>query len=518
MSRGPVLGRRQFLALTGLSAVSLALASCTTPQPQPSRPDFILPTDPEVDAAERAREFSGHESMHQLLAVAGTAAVPGAQPAATWGYNTDVGLAALGPTIRAAASDRLIIDVDNQLGEDTSVHWHGLRLRNDMDGAPPVTQEPIAPGSSFRYSFIAPDPGTYWYHSHSGLQADRALFGALVIEDPNDATGADEDLVIVLDDWLDGAATPEEVFAALGGESAGHGHHDHTPSTTAPTETAGAESLVNQGAGDSQVLGGPSQHIAYPTHLANGRTVDDPDQLVVPPHSRIRFRLINAAAETPYRVALAGHELTVIAADGFGTTPYAADAVLIAPAQRIDVLVSVTSGIWPLVARVEGRAGAALAVIRTSDSTGQTPRGASVAEIPEIDQRLAVEWDLTPAEHTLLPARDPDHDWHLELRQAGDRYAWAIAGDDAGKLHPRQGDRVRLTMQNTSDMWHPMHLHGHTFAIREHRGLRRDTAIVLPRSSLTIEFDADNPGQWMLHCHNAYHFEAGMTANLHYIR
>ena len=94
----------------------------------------------------------------------------------------------------------------------------------------------------------------------------------------------------------------------------------------------------------------------------------------------------------------------------------------------------------------------------------------------------------------------------------------AMAGPDAGKLVMKQGERIRITMNNTSSMWHPMHTHGHTFAVPEYGGLRRDTVNVLPGSSLAIEFDADNPGEWMFHCHNAYHFEAGMTANLMYIR
>lgn len=511
------MGRRGFLALSGLSVA--ALAGCAADR-SPARPDFILANDSEVAAAEAARRFSGRESAYRLSAVVGPIEVPGAAPVPGWGYRTEAGLGAVGPTLRASVGDRLIVELDNHLAEDTSVHWHGLRLRNDMDGAPPVTQRPIAPGSSFRYSFLAPDPGTYWYHSHTGLQADRALFGALVIEDPQDATGADVDLVVVFDDWLDGI-TPEEAFAALGGESAGHGHHGASSPAPAPKPTSAPalqsrQELVGHGEGHSTVLGGPSQHLAYPLHLANGRAAGDPDQLVVPPHSRVRLRLVNAAAETPYRVALADHELTVIAADGFDTEPYVADAVLIAPAQRLDVLVSVTSGVWPLVAGVEGREGAALAVLRTADSTAATPR--DVVTLAEFDRRLAADGDLTPAERTRLVPREPDRQWQLELRQAGDRYAWAIAGADAGKLRPRRGERVRITMNNTSAMWHPMHLHGHAFAIREHRGLRRDTAIVLPHSSLNIEFDADNPGQWMLHCHNAYHFEAGMTASLNYIR
>jgi FtsP/CotA-like multicopper oxidase with cupredoxin domain len=110
--------------------------------------------------------------------------------------------------------------VTNSLSSDTSIHWHGIRIRNDMDGVPPVTQEAIVPGSTFDYSFVAPDPGTYWYHSHSGLQADRGLFGALIVEDPHDDSGADADAVLVLDDWVDGlGTTPDAIMAAWGSGS-----------------------------------------------------------------------------------------------------------------------------------------------------------------------------------------------------------------------------------------------------------------------------------------------------------
>jgi len=87
-----------------------------------------------------------------------------------------------------------------------------------------------------------------------------------------------------------------------------------------------------------------------------------------------------------------------------------------------------------------------------------------------------------------------------------------------GRLIMKQGERIRIVMNNNTDMWHPMHTHGHTFSVPSYGGLRRDTVISLPRTQLAIDFDADNPGRWMFHCHNAYHFEAGMTADLHYVR
>lgn len=529
------LSRRRLLRGAGAAGVGLAaswaLSSCArgsgAAMPAAgSAHDYILAHDPEVQQAEDLRAASGGSAYHRLSAESGLVALEPGRHAETWGYR-DLGsgaaaaaLAALGPTIRATRGDRLRVDVDNALPDDTSVHWHGLRIRNDMDGAPPDTQDPIAPGASFSYDFLLPDHGTYWYHSHSGMQADRGLFGAVVVEDPDDRSGADEDVVLVLDDWLDGiAATPDEVLAALGPVGpVGHGHGGSPAAAPPEGISAGAYELVAQGVGESRVLGGPSQHIAYPLHLINGRTPGDPARVVAAPGARLRLRVVNAAAETPYRVALAGHRLTVIAADGFDTEPFETDAVLVAPAQRVDVLVDLASGAWPFVARVEGRDGAALAVIASDDAVGATPAGLAAAAIPELDGRLATDAELRPAEAAVLDERDPDRLWSLELIEASEGYVWGIAGEDVADMRPTIGDRVRIELRNTTAMWHPMHLHGHTFASRGHRGLRRDTIAVLPGETAVLDFDADNPGRWMIHCHNAYHFAAGMTAPIRYVR
>ena len=197
--------------------------------------------------------------------------------------------------------------------------------------------------------------------------------------------------------------------------------------------------------------------------------------------------------------------------------PTVADTIVVGMAQRYDVLVTVRSGVWPIVAKVEGRQGYASTVLRTPDAVPMADADVGGA-IPELGGRLVAESALRPVEAVRLDPREPDRDYRIELIQAGDRYVWGMAGVDAGRLIMKQGERVRITMKNSSTMWHPMHTHGHTFAIGAYGGLRRDTVNVLPGTELAIEFDADNPGEWMFHCHNAYHFEAGMTANLRYIR
>ncbi len=488
------------------------LASCAS-----SHPSYILASDQEVRAAEAARAFSGTTVHRRLTAEQELITLEPGKHMNTWGFRGEEALAALGPTITASKNDRLLVEVDNRLTQETSVHWHGLRIRNDMDGAPPDTQAAIEPSESFTYDFLLPDHGTYWYHSHTGVQADRSMFGALVVENPQDESGADVDHVLVLDDWLLERTTPEEVLAALGAVT--EGGHDHgAPVDDGSFATPAARELVEQGMGHSAMLGGPSQHLAYPTHLINGRPVSDPDRLEASPGAAVRLRVINASAETPYRIALAGHRVKVIATDGFDAEPFETDAVLIAPAQRVDLLVRLRSGAWPFVARVEGREGAGLAVLATSDAVGETPRGHEATRLAELDRTVATDSDLRPAPESVLDERDPDLVWRLDLIELPDTYVWGIAGDDATSMRPREGDRVRIELTNETSMWHPMHLHGHTFASRTHNGLRRDTEIVLPGETAVLDFEATNPGRWMIHCHNAYHFVAGMTAPIRYVR
>ena len=243
--------RRAFLRLgvasAGLvGAGMLGFAGCALaarPQASQTGPgyDYIMPTDPEVARAEPARAASGRIAAFSLAAAPAVVDLAGTQ-VMTWAY----GGKAVAPELRVGRGDRMQVAVTNGLPADTTLHWHGIRIRNDMDGAAPTTQRPIAAnGGEHAYDFVVPDPGTHWYHSHSGLQADRGLFGALIVEDPDDATGADADAVLVLDDWLDGlGTTPDAVLLALNPALAGaHGHHGDgtTPPPTGVSATASDE-------------------------------------------------------------------------------------------------------------------------------------------------------------------------------------------------------------------------------------------------------------------------------------
>lgn len=503
-----LLTRRHLLAGTA-GAVGLAgTAGIVAVAAERAAPKLVDPHAEAIRRAELARRRSGAATVRATLNPRPVTLDLGGVTVDTWGYAE----AATGPLIRAKAGDRLRVDVVNDLPTDTSVHWHGVAMRNDMDGVPGVTQDPIGAGGHFTYEFILPDPGTYFYHPHSGVQLDRALHGVLIVDDPNDAGRYDQEWIVVLDDWVDGTGrTPDDVLAALGADMSGmHGGHGM------PGMNHGAGMPMGGGEMEtmmSPLLGGAGD-IDYPHYLINGRVPAAPVTLTARPRQRVRIRLVNAASDTAFRVALGGHRLTVTHSDGFPVVPDVTDALVVGMGERVDVEVVVADGAFPLVAVAEGKTGQALAVVRTG---GGRPPSAQV-RAAELDRRVILTNQLRAADSVQLPQRSPDRTHDLVLGGSMMPYRWTINGKtfgDAESLLVREGERVRLRMVNQTMMFHPMHVHGHTFALRD-GGPRKDTVIVTPRQTVTVDLDADNPGQWMTHCHNIYHAETGMMINLAY--
>lgn len=489
---------RRSLLLGGLAtAGSLALAACSK-NPSPAARSIRTAT-PLTPAA-------GQKVVTQSLVAKPTTLDLGGVMVDTWAY----GDTAPGPLIRATAGDMLRITLDNQLPDDTTIHWHGIRLRNVADGVPGQTQDPIKPGASYTYEFTAPDPGTYFFHPHVGVQLDRGLYAPLIIDDPAEPGRYDAEWVVVLDDWIDGTGTtPDEVFTKLtGGEGAGMDHGD-----------MGDMGGMEHGSGGMAMGGkapfGDAGDVDYPHYLINGRVPAAPDVLRAKPGQRVRIRIINAGSDTVFTVALGGHPMTVTATDGWAVEPVTTDAFYIGMGERYDVEVTLGDGVFPLVAAPFGKKGLARALVRTG--AGRAP----AAEIipAEMNGRVLLGTDLKPADSSRLDAKEPDDQQMLHLSGQMKPYAWGINGKPFGQNKPlslKQGSRTRLQMMNMTMMTHPMHLHGHTFALPN--GLRKDTVLIPPMGSLNVDFDADNPGDWMAHCHNIYHGEAGMMIALNYVK
>ncbi len=414
-----------------------------------------------------------------------------------------------GALVRVRAGDVLRARIRNELDQETSVHWHGLAIRHDADGVPGVTGPAVAAGASATVEFVVPDPGTYWLHPHTGLQLDWGLHAPVIVDDPHEAGAYDEEMVVVLDDWTVGLGrTPEQLLADLlsgGGSMGGADGMDHG---------SGGGMGGMDGMGGMQGMSDAGD-VAYPAYLANGRLPTAAATFRAAPGRRVRLRMINAAADTTFDVALAGHRLTVTHTDGFPVQPMVVDTLRIAMGERYDVLVTLADGVFPLAAVPLGKAGTpARVLLRTASASVPDVEARPV----ELSGRRLGPADLAPTDDVRLPDRSPDtvHDVVL----AGDMatYRWTVNGRtyaDVVPLQVREGESARLRISNRSMMSHPVHLHGHTFAVRG-SGLRKDTLLVPAMTATEVDLLADNPGAWMLHCHNAFHMEAGMMTRLDY--
>ncbi|WP_431841620.1 multicopper oxidase family protein [Calidifontibacter indicus] len=494
----PLLSRRNVL-LGGLGvAATAALAACTSSPGSTGTPSRTFGTPTPIPPS------PGQKLIEKTLTAKPVTLDLGGRQVSTWAYG-DV---APGPLVRATADDFLRLTLDNQLPADTTIHWHGIRLRNAADGVPGLTQDPVKPGAQYVYEFTVPDPGTYFFHPHVGVQLDRGLYAPMVIDDPNEQGGYDAEWIVVLDDWIDGTGTtPDAVLKKLiadgGTASSGDmGGMDH-----------GSMGEMSMGAGPW----GDAGDVTYPFFLVNGRPPTDPEVLTAKPGQKVRLRIINAASDTIFTVALGGHRMTITHTDGHAVQPSEVDAFYIGMGERYDAVVTLKDGAFPLVARPFGKTsgGQAMALVRTA---GGAAPGADVTP-PELSGQVLIGSQLQPAESAKLPAKAPDATVDLNLQGSMKPYRWGINGAPFGKNEPltvTAGQRLRINAVNMTMMTHPLHLHGHTFALPS--GLRKDTVLMAPMQSFAIDLDADNAGDWMIHCHNIYHAEAGMMIALEYAK
>ncbi len=505
--------RSALIAGLGIAGAG-ALAACSGDSGSGGADALTSPSGSAVAATEKKRGRTGRERKLTLTAAPARIDLGGGVMPRTWAFDGRTP----GREVRLSVGDTLVAELSNQLPDRTatSIHWHGIALRNDMDGVPPATQTAVRAGSTFTYRFTADAPGTYFFHPHVGVQLDRGLYAPLVIEDPKEVLAYDDEWVVLLDDWVDGVTgTPDEVFAEL---RHGMGEMDMGGMDMGGDSPSSSSMRFMLMGAESDLLGGDAGDVKYPHHLINGRVATAPDVYTGKPGRKVRLRIINAGGDTAYRVALGDHKLTITHTDGFPVRHQEVDALLVGMGERYDVLVTLGDGVFPLVALAEGKNANGLALVRTG--SGSTPK--PTVRPKELDGVIRTASQLLAADDVRLKTAKTDITHRIELTGGMAKYNWAVNGTPFDMKNPQahpilveEGRRVRLDFVNDTDMWHPMHLHGHTYQLGA-SGPRKDTAIVLPKQKLSVFFDADNPGQWMLHCHNAYHGEAGMMANVAY--
>ncbi|MEL6564229.1 MAG: multicopper oxidase family protein [Pseudomonadota bacterium] len=404
---------------------------------------------------------------------------------AIWGYGGSVP----GPVLRARQGERMIRLFQNDLPQASSVHWHGIRIENSMDGVAGMTQPAVAPGDEFLYDFALPDAGTYWYHPHDRTyeQMARGLYGALIVDEAEGAPKVDLDEVLLLDDWR---LTDDAQIAE------GFGHlHDWS----------------------------------HAGRIGNWITVNGEGawSRAVPRLSRMRLRLVNTANARIFSLGARGLEGWVVALDGMPLeTPLPLADLTLAPAQRADLIVDVVAdaGEDALLVSFERDGGFAIAAfpvvgaarqVRPDPPAALPPNPVPALGSLETAARATLRMEggaMGGMRGALMDGRMTDT---RDLAAAGK--VWAFNGmadmDDAPLIEARLGQTVRITMTNDTAWSHGMHLHGHHFRQIGPSGAAgplRDTILMNRGETVEIAFVADNPGKWLLHCHMLEHAASGM--------
>ncbi|MDU9005444.1 multicopper oxidase family protein [Sedimentitalea todarodis] len=430
------------------------------------------------------------EDPFVLRAAAGQAALRPAPygPTNVWGYNGSVP----GPEIRVRQGDRIRVLARNGLDEGTTVHWHGIRTPNAMDGVPFLTQDPIPVGGDLLYEFDAPDAGTFWYHPHqrSSEQVGRGLYGPLIVEEANPIR-VDRDLTWMLDDW--------------------------------------------RMTGDGQIATdfGSRHDAAHGGRIGNSVTINGqiPERIAVRSGERIRLRLVNAANARIFGLDFGGLAPVVVALDGQPVAPHApdGDVVLVGPAMRVDLVIDMT-----------GKPGESVTVTDVFYRDLEY-RLVDLAYEPDRLRDAVPDWSMALPPN---PLAEPDMQAAKRhrivfnggmmgqmmmgggmgsmLEQMREGNMWFINGEAATghMMDPLlvlpQGTSHVLEMDNRTAWHHPMHLHGHSFRVIARNGQPtrhrewQDTVLMAPEERVEIAFVADNPGDWMFHCHILEHQAAGM--------
>lgn len=413
---------------------------------------------------------------------------------AVWAFNAQVP----GPLLRFRQGERLLVEVENGLQEATTVHWHGLRPPASMDGVPYLSHPPIEPGQRFLYDFDLLDAGTFWYHPHlnSSEQLGRGLHGALIVDEISPPE-VDRDVLWVLDDWrLD----QEAQIAPFGGNM-----HD----------------------------------ASHAGRIGNAITVNGSieETFQVFSGERVRLRLVNVANARNFGLRFDRLEPWLIALDGQPTSPrrLPGNRVLLGAGQRADLIIDMTGEPGQRQVVIDDAYGRDYAFEMMQLVYAEEPVGglAGSGDPAALPANPIAEPDLANAEtHSLIfeggamgglkgAMMDGTYRNMRELAQAGKLWAinGAVIGDaykDPPLLALKQDRSYVLQLENRTAFPHPIHLHGHGFRVISRNGETmdpppmRDTTLLMPDERQEIAFVADNPGQWMLHCHILEHQETAM--------
>lgn len=398
----------------------------------------------------------------------------GGTQVAAWTFNGQ----APGPTLRAQQGDLMIVHIVNHLNFGISVHWHGIDVPNSEDGVAGLTQDAIKPGQTYTYRFIVDEPGTYWYHSHQFGYEETVggLFGMLIVDPKTPTIHADVDYSVALHEW--NGTDGQSIFS------------------------------IND---STQTL----NKIARPGQWVRLRVVETSNTDTGDPHL---FTLLGAPFQV---VSTDGHDVN--APQWLTETP-----IPIGTAQRYDLFFQMpTKGTVALVTSnpedYQHYQKAPAIVFGQGNVPSKLPSVKSWFDLTTYGQPLPNQ--LTLQSHFDVNSTIVlDNQMGTSLGRSGMTYTMnGRVFPYTGMIMVKEGQLVKIHFQNNSDLYHPIHLHGHIFTVLAHNGrpltgspIRLDTVLVPPHSNYDIAFVANNPGLWMIHCHNFLHANWGMDMMVMY--
>ncbi|MTT32580.1 multicopper oxidase domain-containing protein [Terrilactibacillus sp. BCM23-1] len=483
-----------------------------------------------------------------------------------WTFNGS----APGPEIRVKKGEKIRVTLKNDLPSPVSIHWHGYPVPNNMDGVPNVTQDAVAPGKSFTYEFTASKVGTYWYHSHedSVNQVDRGLYGALVVEDPKD--NYDKDYTLMLDEWvtnkkyinnqiktMTGKRTSKEgdQDSGMNGMDMGNmdmgqdsemnmandshsSHHNNSDESSHSShhnnsdESSHSSHHNNKTSDGSTMMGSMKMmdHMGmYDLYTINGKSGHLIKPLNVKEGDRVRLRFINAGYLS-HNIHIHGHNIKVIATDGqpINNPSLIKNQVMtIAPGERYDIVFTADNpGKWLIEDHGKSKGTSGMkAVISYQGIKKMNDKANASQSLPSIN--LTQYGTKSNDKFTLDQKYDLEYSMDLNVGMNGNKMIYTINGKTYPNTDPikvKKGDLVKVKLVNRDMMnHHPMHLHGHFFQILSKNGkpysgspIMKDTLNLKPGEEYEVAFVADNPGNWMFHCHDLHHASAGMDTEVKY--
>lgn len=464
------------------------------------------------------------------------------------------------PLIEARMGDTLEVTFHNRMDVETSVHWHGILLPPEQDGVPWLNTRPIGGGESFTFRFDIKHTGTFWYHSHTGLQEERGIYGPIRLLPSAPPAIGRQDKVLVWSDWTN--ENPDKILRNLKRDGDYYARKKGSVQSWDKVIAHGLPAIQNRLRSSMNRMGPMDlSDVGYDAFLANG------EQTVQLAHATVgetvRVRMINAATSSYFNIEYAGGPMTIIAVDGVDVEPLLVKRLKHAIAETYDVLVTMPrDGNFEIKATNVDGTGHASAFIgnpagpkvlapeigrpnpfmvdhSSHDMAMAVPEEKEEEEVclpmhaamghctpkpekGEILAHLTTYAPLRATEPTNYDEALPVRKIRLKLTGNMERYIWSFNGktmSEADRILIKKGERVQFIFENTTMMSHPLHLHGHFFRVLNGQGdysPLKHTVDLASMSNITIEFEANEERDWIFHCHNLYHMKSGMSRVVSY--